>query len=113
MDGRPVDEGQITFFPTGDTAGPAAGGPIELGRYEIKQISGPTVGENLVEILAYKKTGPPQTQSFGKNRPNTPEEMYKIWGKRPIFFEPEGSMEVVIESGKNEFDFPLKETKNE
>ena len=113
MDGRPVDEGQITFFPTGDTAGPAAGGPIELGRYEIKQISGPTVGENLVEILAYKKTGPPQTQSFGKNRPHTPEEMYKIWGKRPIFFEPEGSMEVVIESGKNEFDFPLKETKNE
>lgn len=57
LDGVPLDEGTITFFPSGATKGPAAGGPITDGNYEIAAEEGPVVGTNRIEIRSVQKTG--------------------------------------------------------
>lgn len=57
VDGEPLDEGSINFFPAGDAEGPSAGGPIAQGKYNIAKVDGPVVGKNRVEIRGVKKTG--------------------------------------------------------
>ena len=57
VDGQPLEEGSINFFPAGDAQGPSAGGVIAQGRYDIPKESGPVVGKNRVEIRGVKKTG--------------------------------------------------------
>jgi len=57
VDGQPLEEGSINFFPAGDSQGPSAGGVIAKGRYDIAQETGPVVGKNRVEIRGVKKTG--------------------------------------------------------
>ncbi len=57
LDGEPLSEGTITFFPSGTTKGPAAGGDIIDGRYDISAAEGPVVGTNRVEIRSVQKTG--------------------------------------------------------
>ena len=57
VDGQPLEDGSINFFPAGDAEGPSAGGVIKQGLYDIAQESGPVVGKNRVEIRGVKKTG--------------------------------------------------------
>jgi hypothetical protein len=57
VDGEPLEEGSINFFPAGDAEGPSAGGVIAKGRYDIPRDAGPVVGKNRVEIRGVKKTG--------------------------------------------------------
>ncbi|MBL8848331.1 MAG: hypothetical protein JNG89_01545 [Planctomycetaceae bacterium] len=57
LDGAPLKEGTITFFPSGATRGPAAGGAIVDGRYDISASEGPIVGTSRVELRSVQKTG--------------------------------------------------------
>jgi hypothetical protein len=57
VDGSPLEEGSINFFPAGDAQGPSAGGVIAEGKYDIPQAMGPVIGKNRVEIRGVKKTG--------------------------------------------------------
>jgi len=57
VDGEPLEEGSINFFPAGDAEGPSAGSVIAKGQYDIPQDKGPLVGKNRVEIRGVKKTG--------------------------------------------------------
>jgi len=57
VDGNPLEEGSINFFPAGDAEGPSAGGVISKGEYEIPQDLGPVVGKYRVEIHGVQKTG--------------------------------------------------------
>lgn len=57
VDGLPLEEGSINFFPAGTAEGPSAGGVIEQGKYDLPRERGPVVGPNRVEIRGVKKTG--------------------------------------------------------
>ena len=57
VDGAPLGEGSIDFFPAEGTVGPTAGGVIANGKYDIPRRKGPAVGRNRVEIHCVKKTG--------------------------------------------------------
>ncbi len=57
LDGQPLATGKITFFPIDGNKGPAAGGDIENGRFELDQAEGPVTGANRVEIRSVQKTG--------------------------------------------------------
>jgi hypothetical protein len=57
LDGQPLPTGQITFFPAGDTTGPAAGGEIAAGQFSLDAREGPVVGRNRIEIRSVQKTG--------------------------------------------------------
>lgn len=57
LDGEPLEEGTITFFPIGQTKGPAAGATIRDGVYSLSRREGPVVGLNHIEISSVRKTG--------------------------------------------------------
>jgi len=57
FDGEPLPKGSITFLPQSGTSGPAAGGKIEDGRFEIDREGGTFVGTFAVKITATRKTG--------------------------------------------------------
>ena len=56
FDGQPIEEGQITFTPTGKT-GTIVGGAIKAGAYSIPVEAGPEPGEHKVAVTASRKTG--------------------------------------------------------
>lgn len=57
LDGQPLASGTITFFPSGATKGPAAGGEIIDGKFSIPEHEGPVVGTNRIEVRSVQKTG--------------------------------------------------------
>lgn len=56
FDGQPIEEGQITFTPTGKS-GTIVGGAIKAGAYNIPVEAGPEPGEHKVAVTASRKTG--------------------------------------------------------
>lgn len=57
LDGKPLPEGSISFFPTDGNRGPSAGGVIQDGAFEIDARDGPILGKNRVEIRSNTRTG--------------------------------------------------------
>lgn len=103
FDGDPVEEGVIAFVPAEGTTGPATGGEIRAGRYQLKDDQGPIVGNHKVEILAHRKTGemipaiPPATGDLEKT------EQYI-----PAKFNTQTTLRAEVSAGENEFDFELQ-----
>lgn len=56
FDGKPVEDGAITFEPA-DGVGPAAGGTIKNGKYRLAGEGGVVPGAKIVRIIASRKTG--------------------------------------------------------
>jgi hypothetical protein len=80
LDGQPVADGAISFFPIGATSGPSAGGKIVNGKYHIPQAQGPVIGDNRVEF----------------NGALFPDK-YNM--------QPHSTIQVHVEPGVNTFDF--------
>jgi hypothetical protein len=57
VDGQPLVEGSISFFPVEGTHGPSTGGIIHDGQYKIARAQGVIVGRNRVEIRGFRQTG--------------------------------------------------------
>ena len=57
LDGSPVTDGSISFFPQLGTSGPTAGGKITSGQFTVKSAKGLMTGSYRVEIIASRKTG--------------------------------------------------------
>lgn len=57
LDGVPLEKGQITFVPQGDTKGPTAGAEIVGGKFTIAAAGGPFAGKFRVEITASRPGG--------------------------------------------------------
>ena len=57
LNGEPVKEGAINFFPVDASAGPEAGAAIADGKFHIPRAQGPVVGSNRVELRAFQKSG--------------------------------------------------------
>ena len=57
FNGDPLAEGIIRFIPSGETQGPMAETAIRDGVFAMPKASGPCVGTQRVEILAFRKTG--------------------------------------------------------
>lgn len=55
-DGKPVESGAISFAPA-DGAGPAIGGEVKDGKYQLVGERGATPGKKTVTITAVRKTG--------------------------------------------------------
>jgi hypothetical protein len=57
-DGRPIDEGEIVFFPVDGTPGPSTGGVIRAGQYDVAAEVGPYAGGTYrVELTGVRKGG--------------------------------------------------------
>lgn len=52
--GKPLDNGEIRFYPLEGTVGPMSGAPIHAGRYEATSKGGVPVGKHRVIIEGYR-----------------------------------------------------------
>lgn len=108
-EGNPIAKGSISFLPA-DGKGPAAGGEIEEGRYQVEKI---TPGKKLVQIVGVKPV------KFARSS----EEMAKMAAEAGKKGDPSGIIDradavpadavgnnapVEIQSGPQTLDFDLK-----
>jgi hypothetical protein len=109
LDGVEIEQGSITFKPTGGTQGPTAGGPITKGRYRLSAADGPVVGRHRVEILAPAKSGRKVPAPFGNPGEMTDEVIEKI----PARYNVQSILECEVKAGNNTLDFADLTTKTQ
>ena len=97
VNGDPVEDGTISFVPTGTTKGPSTGGDISGGKYSLAADKGPVVGTQRVEIRAYRKTG----RKLPPKPPNN-SETDEMEPYIPARYNTQSMLTVEIDSGKNE-----------
>lgn len=107
FDGQPLPEGTIAFTSIAPHTGPATGGPIRDGRYDVPANVGPlSGGQYRVEITAIRPSGRriPNTIGFGGGTLEPPE-MYI-----PATYNISSTLQVTISARpeENKFDFPLQ-----
>ncbi|NOY41608.1 MAG: hypothetical protein GXP26_07225 [Planctomycetes bacterium] len=70
LDGQPIQNGEIRFYPVEGTPGSVSGGPIKDGQYVAKGRGGVSVGKSRVEIRGYR---PPPESPGGEVSPGMEE----------------------------------------
>jgi len=101
-DGKPVDGGGISFFPSG-TKEPAAAGRIINGHYEIKRTEKLPSGKYTVQIVWQKPTG-----KKVKNETDPGTETDETVQVIPVEYNLQSTLSVEISSGSNTHNFDLK-----
>ena len=106
--GRPIDNGEIRFYPSNGTKGPVSGGPIKNGKYEAKAKGGVPVGSHVVRIQAF--------QQGEANSAELPEEVAEDFGPSleqflPLKFNTDSELvaEIAPGSERQMVDFELKD----
>ena len=105
-DGQPVDYGGIAFIPEGAEEGEQrlrATGKILDGRYDLDANHGPNPGKYRVQIWWQKKTG---KRVQGEGPGAMIDETKQVI---PPKHNTESKLIVEVESGRNTFDFDLKD----
>ena len=104
LDGQPVEDGTITFYPEGGKdQGPNVPGEIKDGKYSIDSSRHLKPGSYRVEIYWFKKTG---KQIQNKNDPGTSiDETKQVI---PDEYNRDSKTKAEIKSGSNTQNFELK-----
>ncbi len=100
LDGEPVPDGSISFYPAAGNKGVAAGGDLSKGSYRIPRDKGPMAGKNRVEIRSPYSTG----REITIGRQKIKEHLDRI----PAEYNRNSELEVDVQAGENLFDFHLK-----
>ncbi|QDS98818.1 hypothetical protein [Adhaeretor mobilis] len=98
LDGEPIPNGEIRFYPSGDTHGPVSGAPIKDGKYVAKGKGGVPIGTHHVDIRAFRAD-----KNAAADPEGGPAEQYL-----PAKFNTETSLTATIEPSTTSLDFPLK-----
>lgn len=102
-DGKPIDEGAISFEPA-DGKGPASGGEIKGGKYELRGKAAVTPGSKIVRIRGNQKTGR-KVGAF----PGSPATVDEVKSVVPPEYNEKSTLKAEVTSGKeNEHNFDLK-----
>jgi hypothetical protein len=112
FEGKPVANGLITFLPA-DGLGPAAGGPISDGHYEVANL---VPGKKIAQIIAVKKINGPasneerQRQAQANAKHGTTTGIAAAADEIPA--DAEGNnRQIDLPAGKQILDFDLKARK--
>ena len=105
LDGQPIPNGEIRFYPIEGTIGSVSGGPIKDGQYVAKGRGGVPVGKCRVELRAYR---PPSGSPKGKIAPGM-EEGRPAVQYLPAKYNTRSELTATIESGSGSItkDFNL------
>jgi hypothetical protein len=107
--GKPIETGTIELLPVDGTKGPATGGAISGGRWEIARDKGPLVGGTyLVRITGTKKTGKTVAPPRGLPGQQPAEEVVNYI---PAAYNTDSTLKIRVSerSADNQFQFDLKE----
>jgi len=98
LDGDLVENGNITFYPTEQTKGPAAFARIKQGKYAFQDLQvSPVIGTHRVEIRWNRPTGKKDSQGFDIVQEAIPEN-----------FNLYSTLTAVIKPGSQVVDFTLQ-----
>lgn len=100
VDGEPVQNGEIRFFPINGTPGAVSGGPIRDGRYKAEAKGGVPVGEQRVEIEAYRRAG-------GRMSEDVINEGGAAVQYLPPKFNAQSELTVLVDADHAQHDFEL------
>jgi hypothetical protein len=102
LDGKPLEDGQITFVPQPGTLGPTAGAEIQNGRFAIPARGGTFAGKFRVEVTASRPSGKKVADRFtGK-----PVDGYEQF--IPRRYNAESQLEADVKAGTaNRFEFAV------
>jgi hypothetical protein len=104
LDGQLLEAGAVMFSPIEGTKGPATGGEIKNGRYELSGAAGPVVGWNRVEFRATRKSGRKVPSPFGR-----PGEMIdEMVGAVAPQYGSASKLKVEVLPGDNTKDFQIQ-----
>jgi len=105
LDGAPLKEGQIQFFPAANAAEAiATGGKITDGKFSIPQADGPIPGTYTVQITASggEQAKPEGNDGMPGTGPKHDKELI------PAKYNVQSTLKAEVKSGAdNTFDFPL------
>lgn len=104
LDGTPIEQGHISFYPIRDTKGPVVGGSISAGKYSLSSSTGPVIGWNRLEISWKRKTG--RKVPAGSPRP-AGSMVDEITEAVPEKYNTESTLEHEVKAGKNVFNLDL------
>ena len=100
LDGKSLEQGQISFLPASAEVGTQVGGAIVAGAYALAQATGPVPGPYLVRIQGGSAGGDPDDQA--KKYVVQPDPV-------PAHYNTQTTLRVEIKAdGPNNFDFELK-----
>ena len=109
LDGRPVNDGSISFAPA-DGTGPSFGAALTEGRFQVAAASPVTAGPKRVRIRGSMKTG----KRIPAGAPPPPDKMTGEVRYYPAPGPTEEALEATLTAGKvNELSFALKSGKAE
>ncbi len=98
--GQPVKNGEILFYPTGNTQGPVSGAPIKDGHYEASGKGGVPVGTHRVVIHGYRAP-----MNTSKAAAQSVAAMGEEGGTReqflPAKFNEKSTLVTTVEAGKS------------
>ena len=102
LDGNPLEQGLIRFFPLESTEGSITSGEIIQGRYHISGKAGPAIGWNRVEINGTRRTGRMTPKPFPQR--GTMEETVEAVAPT---FNSESVLTYEVKLGNNTADFEV------
>lgn len=102
FDGKPLENGQITFVPQSGTGGPTAGAQIVDGKFAISAAGGPFAGKFRVEITASRPSSQKVADRFTGKLVDSFEQFI------PRKYNVESQLEAVVKAeGSNRVEFAL------
>jgi hypothetical protein len=105
FDGQPIQEGTISLEPA-DGNGPATGGKIIAGKYELARDAAPLPGKKIVRISAVRKTGR-KIPGDSLSAPGTIVDEIKRYV--PDVYNTRSTLSCEVAAGSpNHFDFRLR-----
>ena len=100
LDGMPLENGAINFYPTAGNKGPTAGSGIVNGHYRIEGAKGVAPGTNRVTISSSQKTGRKLVSRDG-------DAMDELAEAVPPKFNRKSTLTCEVLAGENELNFDL------
>jgi hypothetical protein len=109
-DGKPLQEGEISFVPVEPKLGPTAGAVVTNGEYRIDAARGPFAGEHQVQINAFRPTGKKRWDGMGDEKAPAGQRNYveEVENFIPAKYNSASGLRAVIKAGEvNVYDFDL------
>ncbi len=104
LDGKPVEQGSISFVPPEGSDIPAASAEIKAGEYSLPVTSGPAVGQYRIEIRWSRPTG----KKVKMGSPAPPGTMVdEVREAVPAKYNTKSTLEREVSEGDNTLDFDL------
>ncbi len=108
LDGQPINVGSITFLPSDRSSGQGTGGRIQDGKYLLEGSAAPLIGNYMVQIRAFRKSGQMVRPAYaGPDAPMVEGSEEAV----AVEYNGKTTLEIDVQPGHNEANWEVKSRK--